>query len=166
MSEMFPLYGFTVVAHVQVDAEDVEKLSPYRWNVHRRIAGQATYASARVDGKRTLMHRFLLDVHGTPGMEVDHINGDTLDNRRANLRLVTRAQNAQNRRATGTSKYRGVSLNPLVGRWKASARLDGLLIHLGYYADELEAAKVAARFRAQHMTHSVEDPALLEDVAA
>ena len=88
---------------------------------------------------------------------VDHINGDPLDNRRSNLRVVTRAQNAQNRRARGgTSRHRGVALIPATGRWLAQAGLHGSLHYIGTFATEAAAASAARRWRSDHMPFSVE----------
>jgi hypothetical protein len=93
---------------------------------------------------------------------VDHKNHDKLDNRKANLRVCTNADNAQNKNARGhkgsSSQYRGVSLvaarshrpNP----WAAYCRLDGKHKHLGFYATEEEAADVARRFRAEHLPYT------------
>lgn len=75
---------------------------------------------------------------------VDHINGDGLDNRRANLRAATNAQNGQNRRrpATNTSGYKGVGWISPSGPWRARITLEGRCVHLGCFADPVEAARV------------------------
>ena len=82
-----------------VDDADYENLSQYRWMVYIGRSAFA-YAVAQVGGKRTYMHRLLV---GVPGKVVDHINGDTLDNRRANLRAVTAGENARNRNCAAIS---------------------------------------------------------------
>lgn len=75
----------------------------------------------------------------------DHINGDTLDNRRTNLRLSTKRENCRNmgktRREGTTSEYKGVYWHKLRNKWVASIRVDGKLLFLGYYKDEKQAAK-------------------------
>jgi len=74
-----------------------------------------------------------------PGLQVDHINLDRLDNRRENLRLATRSQNqAHKGRQSNTSCYKGVSLNR--GLYEARIRFQGKRIYLGKYADPLTAA--------------------------
>lgn len=91
---------------------------------------------------RIYMHRAILDA--PDGMQVDHINGDTLDNRRSNLRLVTPTDNMRAYRSPSkkTSQYRGVfryennSLNP----WVATITVNYKNIHLGYFKTEEEAA--------------------------
>lgn len=76
-----------------VDAEDVPRLSEYAWTVSSHE--NYTYAKASPGGRVLLMHRFLT---GAPeGMVVDHVNHDTLDNRKANLRVCTQAENLRNR---------------------------------------------------------------------
>lgn len=101
------------------------------------------------------MHRLVFGV-GPGGPHIDHIDGDTLDNRRTNLRLATRAENAQNLVSArgGSSHYRGVSWNKARRAWAANCRIDGKRHFLGYFADEEEAARVAAEFRRLHMPFS------------
>jgi hypothetical protein len=94
------------------------------------------------------MHKLIMST--PPGCEVDHINHDGLDNRKANLRFVTRKQNAANARKhrDATSKYRGISLYRERQKWLSEIRVDNKLIFLGIFFDELEAAKtydIAAR---------------------
>jgi len=88
------------------------------------------------------MHRLIMDP--PRGYVVDHINGDGLDNRRANLRLATHAQNGRNRRKIkkGISKYKGVSWEESTGKWRALIHVDRKKISLGCYKDEVTAAKV------------------------
>lgn len=86
-----------------VDAADANMIGQWKWYALKTLRHQAIphfYAvrnSPRGEGKRHLIsiHRTILDA--PKGLDVDHINGDTLDNRRANLRLATRSQNVANR---------------------------------------------------------------------
>lgn len=75
--------------------------------------------------------------------QIDHINGNRLDNRISNLREVTHKQNTWNRSARSTSsKFKGVYLFKRDCKWKVSINgLDGKKIHLGVYDDEILAAK-------------------------
>ena len=132
----------------KVDDQDYH-LVEHKW--HRHSAG---YAQRHLpDGRKEKMHRDIMGLVPGDGLQVDHINMDKLDNRRENLRIVTHAQNGQNRpaRRNSTSKYRGVSKHTQVDRWWARAYIGGKAHSLGTYEDELEAAKVAADFRAEHM---------------
>lgn len=151
--------GDVVVGHALIDDADAALVAPLRWGLHN-----AGYAARKENGRRILMHRLILGlVHGD-GFETDHINRDKLDNRRSNLRVCTRAENAQNQPSRGgSSQYRGVSR--VKGAWCAGVTCGGRFIHLGAYADEFEAACVAARYRASVFTHTVEDPSLLRDAA-
>ena len=77
-------------------------------------------------------------------LEVDHINGDTLDNRKTNLRLATHKQNSCNRRTQKNNKAgaRGVCWAKEQRKWKSFIRNNGKRMHLGYF-DNLEDAKMA-----------------------
>jgi len=75
---------------------------------------------------------------------VDHINGDGLDNRRENIRLATKRQNSQNmvrKRPNKTSRFKGVSKSQHHNGWRATIKVNGARIHLGYFKDESDAAR-------------------------
>lgn len=94
------------------------------------------------------------------GLEVDHRNGNHADNRRENLRVVqSRSEQMQNTASHrgSTSQYRGVFWNTGKAKWTAKATVAGVAYHVGHFNDEREAAAAVAAFRAQHMTHSVEE---------
>lgn len=132
-----------------VDVADAEKIGAHPWSMNG--TGYAI-RQARVDGKRrgVLMHRQILGLMHGDGIEVDHINGDVLDNRRANLRVCTRAQNSQNRH----EHHRGVTWNARLKCWIAQVGLDCKRHHLGCFATQEEAAAVAAAFRRANMPYS------------
>ncbi len=85
------------------------------------------------------MHRLIMNP--PKGMEVDHINGNRLDNRRENLRIVTSQQNKMN---SGTRKhssiYKGVSWNKNSKSWRANMTFNKKHISLGQYINEYHAA--------------------------
>ena len=88
------------------------------------------------------MHREV--AHTPEGLECDHINGNSLDNRKANLRSATRQQNCWNsrkRRPKSLSKYKGVSYNIKGRPWKAQLIVDGKRIYLGCFDDQKQAAR-------------------------
>lgn len=125
----------------------------YRDNWHRTQDG---YCS-RHTGKNTveLMHRVImgLDV-GEEGI-VDHKNGDRLDNRRDNLRVVDTAANNQNKASEGgSSTYRGVAWKEEKEAWVAYAQVDGTQHHVGYYDSEEEAADAVRSWRAENLEFS------------
>ena len=88
------------------------------------------------------MHR---EVANTPdGLVCDHINGDSLDNRKANLRSATHLQNCWNARKSpqsAYSKYKGVTFDKMRQKWNAQICVNGKRIFLGTFKDETEAAK-------------------------
>ena len=88
------------------------------------------------------MHREVL--HVPEGLFVDHINHNGCDNRKANLRPATPADNARNAlypKINTTSKYRGVSYNKKKKRWRAQLSINNKKKQIGYFRDEIEAAK-------------------------
>ncbi len=127
-----------------VDEQDAVQLSWMRW--HTRNKSGQLYAYARVPGTGDPgvivgMHRFLMDAGQRK--EVDHINGNGLDNRRSNLRLCNRQQNSFNRGAHRghSSKYKGVSFRKGIARFRATISLNNRKIHLGHFVIEEDAAR-------------------------
>ncbi len=74
---------------------------------------------------------------------MDHANHDQLDNQRANLRRCTNSQNMANRRKQPgcSSRFKGVHWYKRVGKWRANIEVDGRKYALGYFDDEIEAAR-------------------------
>lgn len=139
----------SIRAYALVDDADLE-WAAWLWRLT-----SSGYARRCEGGRYLYLHRELLGLSPGDGLEGDHRNGDRLDNRRSNLRAVTRAQNSQNiRRAPASSSHRGVSWNKAKGRWRAYVRLGGKLHHLGYFASEEDAAAGAAASRAEHMPYA------------
>lgn len=122
-----------------VDTEIINRLKVHRWAAW--YSGNRWYAKTRIDGSEILMHRFILNV--PEGKQVDHINGDGLDNRRCNLRICVPSQNMMNQTnfRGGTSKFKGVSWYKAGEKWRAYINKDGRQISLGYFEDEKQAAR-------------------------
>lgn len=108
----------------------------------RRINGIAGcfengYWRVKIKGKKLLSHRIAwVLTHGDidAGLEIDHINGIKTDNRIANLRLVEKVTNTQNRRTRNRNNKAGfLGVHPVRGKFRASIRVEGKLIHLGYF---------------------------------
>ena len=118
-----------------IDDADYERVSRFTWHAGH-IKGH-WYASSRLPAwsnlaRRTRMHQLIIgDTHG---LEVDHINGDRLDNRRENLRLATHEQNMWNHKRSrgGSSRFVGVSRER--GRWRSIISRKGRTIHLGSFS--------------------------------
>lgn len=131
----------------KVSDEDFATVSQFRWHLHS--AGYA-YRAEKKGGKQTnfLMHREIMDC--PKGLVVDHIDGDRLNNQRANLRIATMSQNNCNKPAVaGTSKLRGVSWHASRGKWRAVIKSGGKSRHLGYFGTEQEAADAYATAAAE-----------------
>lgn len=137
MSKQIPLTkGYSVI----VDDEDYDMLMAYKWHTSRFGYAQ-TSVGGRKNKRGILMHRLLLEE--PQGMEVDHVNGNRLDNRRCNLRLVTHAQNMKNMNSnTNTSsRFKGVSWCKSRNLWEVNIQADDQPTHIGRYASEVAAAK-------------------------
>lgn len=125
-----------------VDDADHEMLARYRWFAQPKRATVYAHRNIVRDGFPTtrFMHH---DVLGSlpPGMWVDHINGDGLDNRRVNLRFASPTENARNKRVrkdSGTG-IKGVRRRPS-GRWTARICVNGCQIWLGTFNSPEDAA--------------------------
>ena len=124
-----------------VDDEDFVELSRYKWHASKSgYSGGFTAKRYIAKYKAIFMHRAIMCP--PDNMIIDHINHNTLDNRRVNLRICTHSQNHQNRQQTrGKSLYKGVQWVSRQKRFQASIRKNNKRTHLGYFADETEAAK-------------------------
>ncbi len=137
----------------------IDAVNAHRWYLDGR--GYVVRALQLPDGRWSArkLHRDLLGLKRGDRRQGDHRNHDLLDNRRSNLRIVTNAQNGQNRNGAyrgSTSRHRGVCWAGREAKWRVTACVDGRRFHLGYFDDEQEAAGVAAAFRAEHMPYSAE----------
>ncbi len=133
MSKTIPLTRGLVAI---VDDEDYEWLSQYNWHAQR--SGQRWYAMQRGG---IAMHRWVMRT--PPGMHTDHISGEGLDNRRANLRIVTCAQNLHNRtrkQAGCTARFHGVNWDKDSKCWRARIMRNGRRVSLGNFDCEYAAA--------------------------
>jgi hypothetical protein len=125
--------------HAIVDAKDYEWLSRYKWHANPSNRNGTVYAKRTVGHSAVLMHRMIM--RPPKGMVVDHINGNGLDNRRCNLRIVPAAVNAQNRRKRVGGKSRFIGVYPRGKKWGAFVGHR----HVGVFDDEVTAAKARDR---------------------
>ena len=130
-----------------VDDGDYERVSSFKWYA---LSGKHTFYAARTgrlgESHTHLMHRDILG----PGVvsEVDHKNGNGLDNRRDNIRPATDAENSRGFRVKSpkaTSRFRGVYFYKRTGKWVARLSTNGECICLGYHHVEEEAARAYDR---------------------
>lgn len=131
-----------------VDDEDYEWLNQFKWNAMWRPGIQGYYATrskylGMKNGKsmkKTIrMHRLI--TNAPKGMVVDHMNHDTLDNRKLNLRICSQRQNCQNRKDKTSSKYPGVDWCNTMKKWRSTIMINGKSRIIGYFREEREAAK-------------------------
>ena len=145
-----------------IDTEDWDKVKEHRWCIGATTATSrypyvvtkmlhpderwrhyTWQGKERRERRRTalLLHHAIV---GKPqkGKVVDHINHNGLDNRKENLRLVTRSQNNQNSRSNknSSSQYKGVYWYKSYNKWRAKLAHRGKSIHVGYFSCEHEAA--------------------------
>ena len=151
-----PTYGtFTVL----YDAEDHDKVSAHAWYMMKDNTTTDTfYVTTHIphpdggwyyppNGPRTrrkvklYIHRLIMDA--PKGMDVDHINGNPLDNRKSNLRICTHTENNRNRGANknNTSGYKGAYWHKQNKKWRAQIVRNNKAIHIGLYESKEEAAR-------------------------
>lgn len=132
-----------------VDDEDYDRLMQHKWHPRKHHTGTFYASTSLYEGSKPAgtmtMHRLLMDAK--PGEIVDHINGDTLLNIRANLRITTGQQNSFNRKKESTgrinvSRFKGVQFRKRCPKnpWEANIRHNYKAIYIGNFATEEEAA--------------------------
>lgn len=124
-----------------IDADDYELVKNLKWHTSSGYAMHNKWDKKTKKPLHVLMHRLITNC--PDGMQVDHINGDKLDNRKGNLRLCTLGQNNAYRPKSNhkplSSKYKGVYSS--YGKWRAQIRASNKLIYLGTFETELDAAR-------------------------
>lgn len=124
-----------------VDDEDFDRVSAHKWSANI-CKGDYVYPVASVGGRMQRLHRFILGLGGRNEDKrvVDHIDGDSLNNVRSNLRICTAAQNAKNtRKIDGAfSRFKGAQFNQ--GMWGVNITSDGKKHYLGIFDHEVMAA--------------------------
>lgn len=122
-----------------IDSCDYELVSKYKWCVEHADRDQC-YAITRSQNQIIRMHWLIL---GKRFGVADHINSDTLDNRRSNLRIVNQQQNAQNQskqKRKCSSIYKGVCWSKDRNLWHAKVKHKGVYYNLGRFKKEVDAA--------------------------
>lgn len=131
--EEYKLIPLSQGKFAKVDNEDFDRLKDINW-----WCTAYGYAKNKTVG---LMHRYIIGA--PPELHVDHINQDTSDNRRSNLRLATHQKNMFNRKPKkgSSSIYKGVSWINHIKKWAGEIAHAGVRYRLGYFVDEIECAK-------------------------
>lgn len=122
-----------------IDAADVPVVSGRNWSALVSKRREVVYACRVQDRKMILMHRAIIGA--VTGEEVDHCNGDGLNNRRNNLRLCTRSQNNCNSRTRSDNRsgLKGALFETRSGKWRAEISVNGRRKNLGLFATAEEA---------------------------
>ena len=129
-----------------VDDSDFKFLSQWKWCAGKQRTGDfyAVRGSSAGKNKRTLilMHRQILGLEKGDKRQGDHIDHNTLNNQRDNLRICTHTQNNMNhkKRKNTFGKYKGITWSKLYKKWIAHISIKGKVTHLGYFISEEEAA--------------------------
>jgi hypothetical protein len=129
----------------KVDDSDFEYLSQFKWTVTRKYNNDYVKRSKSIKGVTHVvyLHRELM---GFPvGMQVDHRNGDGLDNQRHNLRVCTKANNVRNRRRQHNQKNVYIGVQECSKGFRARIWSNGGTLDLGIFDTAIEAAKVRDR---------------------
>jgi len=104
------------VALAWIDTEDFDRAKKWRWSLGTK------YPATNIEGYYISLHQFILKIVSyTNNMEIDHIDKNPLNNRKRNLRLCSRRENAQNRKLSKLNKsgHTGVSFNKAQGLWRS-----------------------------------------------
>lgn len=128
--EDYKLIPLTKGKFAKVSNEDYLELSKFNWC----MSGDYAY-----NLKLGLMHRYITGA--PPGTEVDHIYGDTLDNRRSEIRIVSRALNAANKSKEEGREFKGIHWRRDKCKWCAEVKFEGIRHRLGYFEDKNRAAE-------------------------
>lgn len=117
--------GSIIGNYALVDDVDFERVCQYKWTVLRKKSENTSYAQVFINKKSHLLHRMILN-ETNPKQQIDHVNGNGLDNQSHNLRRATPSQNGANR--SSKKKYKGISTTTMSGRiyYRAELKKDGI----------------------------------------
>ena len=123
-----------------IDLDDLDIVTNYLWKVSNR--GYVLSYTPSVNGKRSYisLHRLVMKCSDS-NVYIDHINHNTSDNRKCNLRTVTPTQNQHNVRPSSRNKsgIRGVRFNKSINKWEVGFSINGKHSIVGYYKNIADA---------------------------
>jgi hypothetical protein len=131
-----------------VDDEDYDNLIKNKWQENKDKCTSYVKRSTTLYGKHgvsrsILMHRVIMGLEFGDGKEVDHVNHNGLDNRKCNLRIVTRSENVRHSKKIP----KGYSWHIRMKKFIARIRINGVLHHLGYFSEEQDARNAYLKAR-------------------
>lgn len=125
-----------------IDAEDFNKIKEYYWYVGKKPNAFYVITNINKNNKRTTLklHRLIMDF--PENMDIDHINHNTFDNRKTNLRICKHNKNTKNHKINinNTSGFKGVTWFKYTKKWSVGIFSDGNRVHIGYFDDKIKAA--------------------------
>lgn len=172
MKNEYEIIGDTTIIYVRykvfylkvyIDTDDLEKVKMYSgtWFAGYDGSGNRYYIHGKDrrggENKTILLHRYIMDC--PEGKVVDHMDRNSLNNKRGNLRIVTPGENMQNRKIqkNNTSGARGVSWYKKTGQWRVQICVEGKMKLLGLYDHFDDAVAVAKEAYERHMPFHVGD---------
>jgi len=135
-----------------VDDSDYDIVSTYNWHLHK--SGHKFYAKTSIYNSgyqcSLYLHRLIMGVN--PEFEIDHINGDSLDCQRSNMRVTNRTGNMRNKspHRNGTSRFKGVSWHKATKKWTTCIYINKKQHTIGYFDNEIAAALAYNAYALEH----------------
>lgn len=124
---------------VLLDDEDFERVNSIKWYVNVNRNNEVYNRSCKTI--HNYLSRFILNCLDK-SFDIDHKNLNKLDNRKCNLRIATRSKNCMNKalQSNSTSGYKGVSFDRKVNKYRSYIKLNGKLLHTGFFVNPIDAA--------------------------
>jgi hypothetical protein len=140
------IYGLGERMETIISTSDFDKVNsfPRTWRAEFSKKTKSYYVTGRLGDVRTSLHRWIFNLPDK--LVIDHINHDTLNNTRKNLRVVTIAENNQNRRVN-KSGVNNVHWDIRRNKWRATIKINKKTKHIGYFTDIKEAEKAVIEVR-------------------
>ena len=137
-----------VICKAIIDIDDVDRIKEYKWYA-KNCRDTSMYCTSNAVGQ---LHRFLLNLEKSDNILVDHINGNTLDNRKSNLRLCTNQENIRNCKVpkNNTSGHKGVYWVANRNKWAAQITINNKTISLGRFNTLDEAVEKRKQAAIEH----------------
>lgn len=137
------------VKGIHIDAKDFALVNKYKWHI-RKTAADTFYLFTQKNHRIYKLHRLILNC--PKKLVVDHIDGNSLNNTRRNLRICTQSENTRNRRINKNNKsgYKGVSYHKQTNSWQVEIQYDNKRIYGKTYKDKKDAALAYNKLAIEH----------------